>query len=229
MKTVRLNKIVKAYKVGIETLVDFFKARFDMSLDGNPNEKVPEWVLPEVEHAFGVTNDNLLEYLTNSYLLKNMVYCLVTGVKDDGLVVSVNGATALIPDKEIIYAKHSTKQEFVGDVLRVRVFNPSYPVTLSMDRLKEDETYLAAKEAVSNLLEGDIVSGEVTNKTEGGSFVNLGGVVGFVRAEEMIQGEYGPEMQGSSAYVVIERDLDNAVVYLSSKKLLGTKWDPSLQ
>ena len=52
MAEIRLNKLAKQYNIGIGTLVDFLNER-GAGLELNPNAKVSDSYLPDLEKKFG--------------------------------------------------------------------------------------------------------------------------------------------------------------------------------
>jgi len=52
MAEIRLNKIIKKYNIGLQTLVDFLASK-GLEVDGNPNAKISEEFLPDIEKQFG--------------------------------------------------------------------------------------------------------------------------------------------------------------------------------
>ena len=52
MGEIRLNKLTKQFNIGLQTLVDFLSGK-GVEVEMNPNAKVSEEVVPELEKAFG--------------------------------------------------------------------------------------------------------------------------------------------------------------------------------
>ena len=54
MAEIRLNKLTKQFNIGLQTLVDFLNGK-GANLNLDPNVKVSDEYLPELEKAFGKT------------------------------------------------------------------------------------------------------------------------------------------------------------------------------
>ena len=52
MADIRLNKIIKKYNIGLQTLVDFLSTK-GVEVEGNPNAKISDELLPDIEKQFG--------------------------------------------------------------------------------------------------------------------------------------------------------------------------------
>ncbi|MCQ2162245.1 MAG: translation initiation factor IF-2 [Bacteroidales bacterium] len=52
MAEIRLNKIIRKYNIGLQSLVDFLKSK-GAEVEENPNAKIPEEYLPAIEKQFG--------------------------------------------------------------------------------------------------------------------------------------------------------------------------------
>ena len=52
MAEIRLNKLTKQFNIGLQTLVDFLNGK-GANLNLDPNVKVSDEYLPELEKAFG--------------------------------------------------------------------------------------------------------------------------------------------------------------------------------
>ena len=52
MAEIRLNKIMRQFNIGLSNLVDFLQGK-GVEVDANPNAKVSEELMPEIEKAFG--------------------------------------------------------------------------------------------------------------------------------------------------------------------------------
>ena len=52
MAEIRLNRLTKQFNIGLQTLVDFLNGK-GAELEMNPNAKVSDKFLPDLEKAFG--------------------------------------------------------------------------------------------------------------------------------------------------------------------------------
>ncbi len=52
MAEIRLNKIIRTYNIGLQNLVDFL-AKKGVEVEANPNAKIPDTLLPDIEKQFG--------------------------------------------------------------------------------------------------------------------------------------------------------------------------------
>ena len=52
MAEIRLNKIMRQFNIGLSNLVEFLHGK-GVEVDANPNAKVSDELMPEIEKAFG--------------------------------------------------------------------------------------------------------------------------------------------------------------------------------
>ena len=52
MAEIRLNKIMRQFNIGLSNLVEFLQGK-GVEVDANPNAKVSEDLMPDIEKAFG--------------------------------------------------------------------------------------------------------------------------------------------------------------------------------
>ena len=74
MGEVRLNKIIRAYNIGLQNLVDFLKTK-GLVVPPNPNAKIPDSYLPAIENYFNNDNTKAMSFV------KDQKYTMrITGV-----------------------------------------------------------------------------------------------------------------------------------------------------
>jgi translation initiation factor IF-2 len=52
MAEIRLNKIIRTYNIGLQSLVDFLTSK-GVEVEANPNAKISDEHLPAIEKQFG--------------------------------------------------------------------------------------------------------------------------------------------------------------------------------
>jgi 4-hydroxy-3-methylbut-2-enyl diphosphate reductase len=104
-----------------------------------------------------------------------------------GLIVDI-GLRGFVPASHVDLRPVSDLSDYVGEVMRLKVLEVDQKrrkVVLSRKKALEDERDKLKEKTLSELAEGQIVSGEVARLTNFGAFVNLGGVDGLVHISEM--------------------------------------------
>jgi small subunit ribosomal protein S1 len=163
---------------------------------------------------------------------------LVIGYNRGGLLVEWRALRGFVPASQLmdfpVQAGESMRRhamlDYVGQVLDLRV------IELSPDRNRLILSERAAQAApgerghiLQRVQSGQIVEGEVTNLTDFGAFVDLGGLEGLIHISEMSWGRVShPDMilkrgQTVSAYV-LEVDRAAGRIALSVKRLRPDPW-----
>lgn len=163
---------------------------------------------------------------------------LVIGYNRGGLLVEWRTLRGFVPASQLmdfpVQAGESMRRhamlDYIGQVLALRV------IELSPDRnrlILSERAAQAAPGERSHILQrvqpGQIVDGEVTNLTDFGAFVDLGGLEGLIHISEMSWGRVShPDMilkrgQTVSAYV-LEVDRAAGRIALSVKRLRPDPW-----
>lgn len=120
---------------------------------------------------------------------------------------------------------------YIGKTLRLKVIE----FEQSHDRIVFSERAALAREGqrkhlLQNLKPGDVVSGTVTNVTEFGVFVDLGGLEGLIHVSELSWGRvqhprYFTEVGQNVKTMVLQVNEGTARVALSMKRLQQNPWE----
>ena len=104
-----------------------------------------------------------------------------------GLIVDI-GLRGFVPASHVDLRPVSDLSDYVGEVMRLQILEIDRnrrKVVLSRKKALESERDQMKEATMVELIEGQIVSGEVARLTNFGAFVNLGGVDGLVHISEM--------------------------------------------
>ena len=126
---------------------------------------------------------SMLEAHQNGEVLESTCVEQVKG----GLIVDI-GLRGFVPASHVDLRPVSDLSDYVGEVMRLKVLEVDQKrrkVVLSRKKALEDERDKLKEKTLTELAEGQIVSGEVARLTNFGAFVNLGGVDGLVHISEM--------------------------------------------
>ena len=126
---------------------------------------------------------SILEAHQNGEVLESTCVEQVKG----GLIVDI-GLRGFVPASHVDLRPVSDLSDYVGEVMRLKVLEVDQKrrkVVLSRKKALEDERDKLKEKTLTELAEGQIVSGEVARLTNFGAFVNLGGVDGLVHISEM--------------------------------------------
>ncbi len=113
---------------------------------------------------------------------------LVTGERKGGYTVSIFGQQTFCPYSQIDFPGRGTSADYIDQRLPFRIIEHSEGgrnVVVSRRALLEEEKARQAEELKGRLSVGDIVPGRVTNLTNFGAFVDIGGLEGLIPMSEM--------------------------------------------
>ncbi|MBN2386801.1 MAG: S1 RNA-binding domain-containing protein [Anaerolineales bacterium] len=176
------------------------------------------------------------------YRQDQIIKVVVTGYNRGGLLVEGDGLSGFIPCSHLVEMPALTEpsrrddclSSYVGQTLRVKVIEcvPDESRMVFSERAARSE---AGKrmELFSNLQPGQRVSGEVTNITEFGIFVDLGGVEGLIHISELSWGRVNHPGEilriGERVEVlVIEVSPERCRVALSLKRMFPNPWENAI-
>lgn len=190
---------------------------------------------PDLGHS--VKNDwNFLELVFKNDEIINLV---VTGFNRGGLLVEGNNVQGFVPVSHLVDVPSNLEeedrkeliQEYVGKTLSLKV----------IEFVPEDERIVFSERAAlagegkrktifESIHPGDIVVGTVTNVTDFGVFVDLGGLEGLIHVSELSWGRVqrpadilcvGQKIEAQ----VLSVSKENARVALSYKRLEKNPWE----
>ncbi len=104
-----------------------------------------------------------------------------------GLIVDI-GLRGFVPASHVDLRPVSDLSDFVGEVMKLKILEIDRnrrKVVLSRKKALEEQREKMKEQTLSELVEGQIINGEVARLTNFGAFVNLGGVDGLVHISEM--------------------------------------------
>lgn len=173
------------------------------------------------------------------YEQDQVVILQVTGFNRGGLLVQHNGIQGFVPISHLINLPNESREdarqhelaEYVGKSLYLKIIE----CEKEKDRIVLSERAAQAgegkrKELFETLKPGAIVCGIVTNITEFGAFVDLGGVEGLVHVSEISWGRVDNpanvlKMGDKVRVIVLQINESNSRIALSIKRLSPNPWD----
>ena len=168
-----------------------------------------------------------------------VILLTVQGFNRGGLLVQGDGVQGFVPISHLVDApvnlseneRHQFLEEYVGKSIYLKVIE----CEPSSERIVLSERAAQAgqgkrKELFESLKPGVIVCGVVTNVTEFGAFVDLGGVEGLIHVSEISWGRVERPTEilhiGESVKVVIlQVTEENSRIALSIKRLSDNPWE----
>jgi small subunit ribosomal protein S1 len=185
--------------------------------------------------AQGVDWERVKSIFENDEVILLQVY----GYNRGGLLVQDDRVQGFVPISHLIEmpcgleedARKNTLTEYIGRQLSLKVIE----CEPSMDRIVLSERAAQAgqgrrKQLFSSLHVGDRVRGKVTNVTEFGVFIDLGGVEGLIHVSELSWGrvQYPGDILAIGECVdaiILQINEDSSRVALSYKRLQSNPWD----
>lgn len=116
---------------------------------------------------------------------------VVTGMNKGGLDIDIGGARAFLPASQVDTHRMKDISLLIGEHVRcivTQVDRTTCDLIVSRKRYLEKEAHEKRRQALAHLTEGDIRSGTVTNLTQYGAFIDLGGVDGLLHMADMSWG-----------------------------------------
>jgi small subunit ribosomal protein S1 len=179
------------------------------------------------------------ERACNIFNQDQIIIMLVTSFNKGGLLADQDGIHGFIPSSHLVdLSPQMTKEErerclsaYVGKKLSLKIIEcvPDEGRLVFSERAAKTEPGRRT-ELMENLQIGQKVSGEVTNITDFGVFVDLGGVEGLIHISELSWGRVNHPSQmlkiGQNVDVLILEILpERCRVALSLKRLVSNPWD----
>lgn len=202
------------------------------------NEKTKEsYAVEKPETVRSIKND--WNYLETIYKNDEIIQLNVTGFNRGGLLVEGRNVQGFVPVSHLVNVPSNLEeedrkaliQEYVGKDLSLKV----------IEFVPEDERIVFSERAAlagegkrktifESIHAGDVVSGTVTNVTDFGVFVDLGGLEGLIHVSEL---SWGRVLRTGDILSVGQRinaqvlsvSKENARVALSYKRLINNPWE----
>ncbi|GMU21294.1 MAG: hypothetical protein AMXMBFR13_13870 [Phycisphaerae bacterium] len=158
---------------------------------------------------------------------------VVTGMNKGGLDVDIGGARAFLPASQVDVRRIHDISTLIGEHVRcvvTQVDRTTHDLIVSRRKQQEHDRQEQRRQIVESLNEGEIRTGRVSNITEFGAFVDVGGVDGLVHMSDMSWGRIRPPgevvQKGQEVQVKITKvDRANGKVSLSMKAARPNPWD----
>jgi small subunit ribosomal protein S1 len=179
------------------------------------------------------------EHLKDLYMRDQIIDLKVTGFNRGGLLVEGNGLYGFVPFSHLIDmagkvtdngARDHELESYVGRTLHVKVIEcaPEDGRVVFSERAAQSESGRRT-EIFSSLQSGQNVTGTVTNITDFGVFVDLGGVEGLIHISELSWGRVSHPTtvvsMGSQINVqVLDLSMERCRVALSLKRMQPNPW-----
>lgn len=156
----------------------------------------------------------------------------ITDKTKGGLKVDVKGIEAFLPGSQIDSRPVGNLDEFIGKDIEAKIIRFSRKrsnIVLSRKVLTDEVINQQKAETLSGIEEGYIVEGSVTNLTDYGAFVDIGGIDGLLHVTDMTWGrsqnpndffKVGDRVQVK----VLKLDREKEKVSLGFKQLLPDPW-----
>jgi len=179
------------------------------------------------------------EHVKTLYEHDEIVIMQVQGYNRGGLLVQGNGIQGFVPVSHLVEMPGGVDEEkrrqilaeYIGRTLELKVIE----CEPAQERIVFSERAALAgegrrKQLFTALKIGEVVTGTVTNVTDFGAFVDLGGVEGLIHVSELSWGRVqhpgevliiGQEVQT----LVLQVSEENARVALSLKRLQSNPWE----
>ncbi|NWF62865.1 MAG: 30S ribosomal protein S1 [Chloroflexi bacterium] len=202
-------------------------------------------VKPEVQQEAGKESAKQAEaaqvnwgQIKELYLNDRIIDLAVTGYNRGGLLVEGNGLFGFVPFSHLIELagrenlnRDTDLEPYIGKTLRLKVIEcvPEDGRVVFSERAAQSEPGKRA-ELFRSLHAGQRVHGAVTNITDFGVFVDLGGVEGLVHISELSWGRVTHpsklvKLGGNIEVQVLDLAPERCRVALSIKRLLSNPWE----
>ncbi len=158
---------------------------------------------------------------------------VVTGMNKGGLDIDIGGARAFLPASQVDVRRLKDISTLIGEHVRcvvTQVDRVTHDLIVSRRRFMEQERKEKRGQMLDALAEGEVRSGVVSNITEFGAFVDLGGVDGLLHVTDMswsrIKDPKEVVQEGQQVQVrVLKVDRQAGRVSLGLKQVEPNPWD----
>ena len=168
-----------------------------------------------------------------AYKDEEIIKGYVSGKTKGGLTVDINGIEAFLPGSLVDSRPVGNLEDFVGKEIEAKVirFNRNRNNVVLSRKVLTDEIINEKKaETMSQIEEGFIVEGTITNLTEYGAFVDLGGIDGLLHITDMSWGRlnrasdvFKPEETVQVKILKLDREKEK--ISLGYKQLHPDPWE----
>jgi ribosomal protein S1 len=202
-KKYTIGEIVKGKVVKIDTsglLVDIgYKAEGLLSAEEGEGLKAGEEIFVLIENlenreGYVVLSKKKADYerkwkiAYDAYKNRQVLEAKVTSAVNGGLVVDYEGIRGFIPASQVAKKAETPLQEFVGQVIPVKIIelNRRQGKAVLSHKMAEPEKHkLQANKILEELEVGQVRHGKVVSIKSFGAFVDLGGIEGLIHLSEL--------------------------------------------
>lgn len=150
-----------------------------------------------------------------------------------GLKVDIGGVEAFLPGSQIDSRPAGNLDDYIGQDIEAKVIRFSRKrnnIVLSRKVITDEVINAQKSETLDKIQEGNIVEGTITNLTDYGAFVDIGGIDGLLHVTDMtwgrIQNPSDLFKNGEKAQVkVLKLDREKEKVSLGYKQLIPDPWE----
>lgn len=183
-------------------------------------------------------DDNDWDYVEKIFHDDVIIEVIIDGVNKGGLLASAENLRGFIPISHILLEEKPRTNDEKIELLQSKVGNKTKVKIVECDASKNKVVLSERaaqtedgkrKELISTLKPGLVVEGKVTNITDFGVFVDLGGVEGLVHISELSWGRVRSpsnyaELNQPISVQILSVDQRDMHVALSIKRLLPNPW-----
>jgi len=156
----------------------------------------------------------------------------VLSVIKGGLTVDIGGVEAFLPGSQIDTKPVHQLNRMIGQFLDLKILKMNSGrgnIVLSRRAILEQHLNAKKEEALSSLVEGQVVTGTIKNVTEYGAFVDLGGIDGLLHITDMSWGRISHPSEmvkvgDKMDVVVLKYDREKQKVSLGIKQKTEDPW-----
>ena len=156
----------------------------------------------------------------------------ITDKTKGGLKVDIGGVEAFLPGSQVDSRPIGNLDEFIGQDIEAKVIRFSRKrnnIVVSRKVITDEVVNKQKEETLNSIEEGHIVEGTVTNLTDYGAFVDIGGLDGLLHVTDMTWGRTQNPAEifkaGEKAQVkILKLDREKEKVSLGYKQLLPDPW-----
>ena len=157
----------------------------------------------------------------------------ITSLTKGGLNVEVSGIECFMPGSQVDSRPNVRLEDYVGQEIEAKIlrFSRSKDNIVLSRKVITDEAYDAKKkETLSNLEEGYVVEGTITNLLEYGAFIDIGGIDGLLHITDMSWGRTPRPSDvfkvGDTIQVkVLKLNREKEKISLGYKQLIPDPWE----
>jgi small subunit ribosomal protein S1 len=158
---------------------------------------------------------------------------VVTGMNKGGLDIDIGGARAFLPASQVDVRRLKDISTLIGEHVRcvvTQVDRTTHDLIVSRRKFMEQERKEKRGQMIDALAEGEVRTGTVSNITEFGAFVDLGGVDGLLHVTDMswarIKDPKEVVQEGQQVQVrVLKVDRQTGRISLGLKQIEPNPWD----